>query len=51
MYIVRAGSIATETFEKQNGLKQGCTIVKSIFNVNFSAMVSNWRSLNPQARI
>ena len=49
--VVRVGSITTGEFEIQNGLRQGGTIAPSIFNVYFSAMVSNWRPLNPQAGI
>ena len=49
--VVRAGPIITKEFEIHNGLRQGCTLAQSIFNVYFAAMVSSWRALCPPAGV
>ena len=36
---VRVGSTVTDSFEVQNGLRQGCTMAPVLFNVYFNAMV------------
>ena len=41
---VKVGSTTTESFEVRNGLRQGCTLAPTLFNIYFSAMVANWRS-------
>ena len=40
---VRVGSTTTESFEVKNGLRQGCTLAPTLFNVYFSGMVASWR--------
>ena len=45
MYVVvRVGSTATDSIEVQNGLKQGCTIAPTLFNICLSAVVADWRN-------
>ena len=39
---VRVGSTVTERFEVRNGLRQGCTLAPTLFNIYFSAMVADW---------
>ena len=46
---VRVGSSVTDCFEVQNGLRQGCTMAPTLFNIYFNAMVSRWRSQNEEA--
>ena len=41
---VKVGSTITESFEVRNGLRQGCTLAPTLFNIYFSAMVANWHS-------
>jgi hypothetical protein len=41
---VRVDSATTESFEVKNGLRQGCTLAPSLFNLYFGAMVAGWRS-------
>ena len=42
---VKVGPAATtESFEVRNGLRQGCTLAPTLFNIYFSAMVANWRN-------
>ena len=36
---VRVGSAVTNCFEVRNGLRQGCTMVPTLFNIYFNAMV------------
>ena len=40
---VRLGSTTADRFEVRNGLRQGCTLAPTLFNIYFSAMVANWR--------
>ena len=40
---VKVGSTTTESFEVRNGLRWGCTLAPTLFNIYFSAMVANWR--------
>ena len=40
---VRVGSQITENFEVRNGLRQGCTLAPTLFNIYISAVVANWR--------
>ena len=42
---VKVGPTATtENFEVRNGLRQGCTLAPTLFNIYFSAMVANWHN-------
>ena len=38
---VRVGSTVTDRFEVQNGLRQGCTLAPTLFNIYFSAIVAD----------
>ena len=40
---VRVGDAPTDSFEVQNGLRQGCTLAPTLFNIYYSVVVSNWR--------
>ena len=40
---VRVGSATTESYEVKNGLRRGCTLAPTLFNVYFSGMVASWR--------
>ena len=39
---VRVSLTVTDRFEVRNRLWQGCTLAPTLFNIYFSAMVSNW---------
>ena len=39
---VRVGLTVTDRFETWNGLRQGCTLASTLFNIYFSAMVADW---------
>ena len=39
---IRVGSTVTDRFEVRNGLRQGCTLAPTLFNIYFSAMVADW---------
>ena len=41
---VRVGASLSEGFEVRNGLRQGCTLAPTLFNIYFSAVVASWRS-------
>ena len=40
---VRVGASLSEVFEVRNGLRQGCTLAPTLFNIYFSAVVASWR--------
>lgn len=40
---VRVGSSLSESFEVRNGLRQGCTLAPTLFNIYFSAVVASWK--------
>ncbi len=47
MYVqadVRVGSSLSGSFEVKNGLRQGCTLAPTLFNIYFSAVVTSWRN-------
>lgn len=48
---VRVGSSTTESFEVRNGLRQGCTLAPTLFNIYISAVVANWRSKHEEAGV
>ena len=48
---VSAGDLNTDNIEVRNGLRQGCVLAPSLFNLYFSAMVAYWRDRCPQAGI
>ena len=48
---VRVGSTVTDRFEVQNGLRQGCTLAPTLFNIYFSAMVADWRNRSSGAGV
>ena len=42
----------TDTFlQPPSGLRQGCTLALSLFNLYFSAMVASWRSKCPEVGV
>ena len=40
---VRVGTSHSSSFEVKNGLRQGCTLAPTLFNLYFSAVVASWR--------
>ena len=48
---VRVGSTVTDRFEVRNGLRQGCTLAPTLFNIYFSAMVADWRNRSSGAGV
>ena len=40
---VRVGATLSECFEVKKGLRQGCTLAPTLFNIYFSAVVASWR--------
>ena len=49
--VVRVGDSNTDAIEVTNGLRQGCTMAPTLFNLYFSAMVQCWRDRCPQAGV
>ena len=49
--VVRAGDSSTDAIEVTNGLRQGCTLAPTMFNLYISAMVRCWRDQCPQAGV
>ena len=39
---VRVGALISSSFEVRNGLRQGCTLAPTLFNIYFSAVVASW---------
>ncbi len=39
---VRVGGSLSDSFEVRNGLRQGCTLAPTLFNIYFSAVVGSW---------
>ena len=48
---VRVGLTVTDRFEVRNGLRQGCTLAPTLFNIYFSAMVADWRNRSSGAGV
>ena len=48
---VRVDSSTTESFEVRNGLRQGCTLAPTLFNIYISAVVASWRSKHEEAGV
>ena len=48
---VRVGSTTTEEFEVRNGIRQGCTLAPTLFNIYISAGVANWQIESPEAGV
>ena len=48
---VRVVDDITDDIEVTNGLRQGCTLAPTLFNLYFSAMVACWRARCPQAGV
>ena len=48
---VRVSSTVTDSFEVQNGLRQGCTMAPVLFNIYFNAMVGMWRGQSGEAGV
>ena len=40
---LRVGASLSDCFEVRNGLRQGCTLAPTHFNIYFSAVVARWR--------
>ena len=48
---IRVGDTTIDRIEVQNGLRQGCTLAPSLFNIYFSAMVAYWRARCPEVGV
>ena len=48
---VRVGSTITEEFEVRNGLRQGCTLVPTLFNIYISVVAANWQIESPEVGV
>ena len=48
---IRIGSTQSESFSVCNGLRQGCTLAPTLFNLYFNAVMTSWRCQNPQAGV
>ena len=49
--VVRVEDGTTDDIQVTNGLRQGCTLAPTLFNLYFSAMVSCWMARCPQAGV
>ena len=48
---VRVGSSTTESFEVRNGLRQGCTLAPTLFNIYIRTAIANWRGKHSEAGV
>ena len=48
---VRVGATSTDSIEVKNGLRQGCTLAPTLFNIYYSVVVSSWRDKCPLAGV
>ena len=48
---VKAGTMTSQDIEVHNGLRQGCPLAPSLFNLYICAMVANWRDCCPQTGV
>ena len=48
---IRIGDLTTDCITVRNGLRQGCTLAPTLFNLYFSAVVACWRARCPQAGV
>ena len=48
---IRVGSTVTDSIKVQNGLRQGCTIAPTLFNIYLSAVVADWRNHCPHVNL
>ncbi len=48
---IRVGDSTTDSIQVLNGLRQGCTLAPSLFNLYFGAVVGAWRAHCPEAGI
>ena len=48
---IRVGSSSTDSIEVKNGLRQGCTLAPTLFNIYYSVVIANWRERCPSAGV
>lgn len=48
---VKVGDLVTSDVEVNNGLRQGCVLAPTLFNIYFGAVVDHWRARCPQAGV